>query len=271
MRSFLGPRLTTLGLVGLLGTSACSNAQPVPTVTVAEGGCADLYGSSVCTWAEVDNEQMVSVGASVPLAAIQNAPAEGEMVWPPVGIATIPLPDVAREQSGIQSLKIYWEVHGHPPTPYLVPHFDFHFYTIAPAEVEAMDCSDLRKPTELPAGYVLPDIEIPEIGNLIGLCVPQMGMHALPKAELERTEPFTGTLIAGYYAAKPIFFEPMLTRDLLLQQQSFSLDFPQIAGVSSGVTMPTRFDAKYDATTATYRFVFSGFPNTVAATTASQE
>ena len=87
-------------------------------------------------------------------------------------------------------------------------------------------------------------------------------MHALPTAEMESEEPFSGTMVVGYYAAEPIFFEPMIAQDLLLERQSFQLDMPAIAGIPSGVTLPTRFEAVYDAAAEVYEFVFSGFPVT---------
>ena len=159
----------------------------------------------------------------------------------------------------MRDLKIYWESHGHPPGPYLVPHFDFHFFTVDADDVNEMDCSDETKPANPPAGYELPDVDIPEIGNLIGLCVPAMGMHALRADELASEDAFSGTMVVGYYAGEPIFIEPMITRDLLMEQATFSLDTPSVAGNPPGVTMPTEFEAVYDAEASAYEFVFSGF------------
>ena len=245
--------------MGLALCSACADAAP-PTVSLVDGPCADVYGADVCTWAEVENEEVVRIGATIPLSSIENAPPEAEMAWPPVALANIPLPEIAIEGTGAQSLKIYWEAHGHPPGPYLVPHFDFHFYTISTEQIDAIDCSDVTKPSALPAGYDLPDVDIPEIGHLVGLCVPKMGMHAMLKSELESDEPFSGALVVGSYAGDPIFYEPMITQDLMMQQESFSLDFPAIPGDVPGVTLPTQFEAVYDEEAAAYRFVFWGFP-----------
>jgi hypothetical protein len=218
-----------------------------------------VYGASVCTWAEVDGEHVTKVGAVIPLSSIENAPNEMEMVWPPMQAATIALPDVARRQTGLLSLKVYWEAHGHPPGPYLVPHFDFHFYTTTSEETTAVDCSDVSEPSELPAGYVLPDVEIPGIGKLIGLCVPEMGMHALLASEMNSDQAFSGTMVVGYYSARPIFLEPMITRDLLLERRTFSLDVPEVTGFGPGVSAPTHFEAEYDTAAQAYRFVLSGF------------
>ena len=90
-------------------------------------------------------------------------------------------------------------------------------------------------------------------------------MHSLLASELESDTPFTGTMVAGYYAGRSIFLEPMLTRDLLLQEQTFSLDVPMVENVAAGVVMPTHFEAQWDAAASAYRFVFTGFPSGSAA------
>ena len=55
--------------------------------------------------------------------------------------------------TGFDHLSVNWEAHGHPPALFLTPHFDFHFYTVAPDRVAAIDCADLRKPAQLPTQY----------------------------------------------------------------------------------------------------------------------
>lgn len=252
------PRRAIL-VIGVLVFGTCG--EPAPTLTVVDGTCADAYGADICTWAVLEGERVVELGATVPMASVNGAPAEQEMVWPPPDVANIAMPEVAQERLGIHYVKINWEAHGHPPGPYLTPHWDFHFYVIPRAEGDAMDCSDLTMPTELPVGYELPDVEIPGVGTLTGFCVEKMGMHSLLKAELDGEQPFTGTLVVGYYGGDPIFFEPMITRELLVAEQTFPLEFPEIPAVAPDVTLPTRFEARYDESASEYRFVFSGFPS----------
>ncbi|HEX9107260.1 MAG TPA: hypothetical protein VF832_08525, partial [Longimicrobiales bacterium] len=167
----------------------------------------------------------------------------------------------ARHATGIQHLTVYWEEHGHPPGPYLTPHFDFHFYIQSPAETAAIDCKDLSKPERLPTGYELPDVAIPGMGTLVGLCVPGMGMHAASTAELTSKAPWQGSLIAGYYQKKLIFFEPMLPRTLLQGHKTFPLQVPALEAPAN-VRVPTQFTGDYDAAAHAYRFVFSGFQKT---------
>lgn len=264
MRRPFVPR--TFALVSSLAIlAACASdqdeppAEETPVVSLVEGSCGNVHEASVCSWARLEGDRITEVGATVPLASIEGADPEAPFLWPPVEAATIAMPPVVQERLGIQDLKIYWESHGHPPGPYMVPHFDYHFYVRPAAEINAIDCSDASKPDEIPTGYDLPDIDIPELGNLIGLCVPEMGMHALLASEMESEEPFDGTMVIGYYAGEPIFFEPMVSHELLMTQESFTLDMPGIPNVPPGVVMPTRFEAVYDEAASAYEFVFSGF------------
>jgi len=248
--------------VVLLATATASCASDAPLVDV-QGSCADVHGAQVCTWARMHGSSLVEAGALVPIASIENAPELGPMTWPPAIAATIELPQPVRQQSGLVELTVFWESMGHPPGPYLTPHFDFHFYTIPAAEREAIDCKDVSKPTALPAAYGLPDVDLPPdmatmagVPTLVGLCVPMMGMHALLDSEMKSTNTFRATMVVGYYRGKPIFIEPMVTRAMLMERNSFDLAIPGVPGLGPH---PTRFRAEYDATGNAYRFTFSEF------------
>jgi hypothetical protein len=228
-----------------------------------QGECKPLNGGEVCTWGRMSGNALVAFGATIPVRAIETAPAEmpaeQAMAWPPVAEASLAFPDAVKAAAGFDALTIYWEPHGHPPGPYLVPHFDFHFYTSTPSDIAAIDCADSIKPSELPAGYELPDVTIPQLGTLIGLCVPKMGMHALPGVDLHAATPFAKTMVVGYYHQRPIFVEPMITRTTLMARQSFALTMPAVSGWPAGTRLPAQFRAAYDSTTQAYQFTFSGF------------
>ena len=249
-----------------IALSACTKeaAQaPAADTAVAEvkGSCAEVYKSQVCTRAKTQGGKLVEVGVTVPLAAIDSAPAKAPMVWPPVALATLALPGTP---SALNNFTMYWEADGHPPGPYLTPHFDFHFNTVAPADIAAIDCVDLSKPTALPTGYALPDIPLPPdmakmmgVKALIGLCVPKMGMHSLPASEIESKETFHGSMVVGYWKGKPIFIEPMLTKAMLMEKKSFDLAIPEVPGLVGA--HPTKFHAEFDATKQEYQMTFSNF------------
>ena len=237
--------------------AGCADTFPEPSTV--EGECADVYGGSVCTWVTLAGANSVTeFGLTIPLASIERAPGAVKMVWPPILVATVKLPADVTTAMGIDHLTVYWEPHGHPPGAYLTPHFDFHFYSIAAGTREAIDCADLTKPADIPAGYQLVDVKIPEVGLLVGLCVPGMGMHALLAREVDSDEIFDGTMVIGYYHGSPILFEPMIARDLLMRRQSFDLPMPTVSGLPDGVRYPRSFRAEYDAASDAYRFIFSG-------------
>lgn len=244
-----------------LALGACAGSDAVVEV---KGTCGDAFKGQVCTWATTRGTALVEAGAMVPIASIENAPADQPMVWPPVAAASLAMPDPALQQGGLNNLTMYWEAGGHPPGAFLTPHFDFHFNFASPADLAAINCKDLSKPAALPAAYGLPDIPLPPemqkmMGDtaLIGLCVPGMGMHALLASELERKDAFSGSLVIGYWKGKPLFIEPMLTKAMLMEKKSFDLPVPAIPGLSGA--RPAKFHAEYDAAKQAYKFTFSGF------------
>ncbi len=241
--------------------SGCAKEAPIIEVS---GECADVYGGQVCTWARTHGDNVLDAGVMVPLASVTNAPKEAEMAWPPVASATLTIPPVAQQKTGLKQFTMYWEAHGHPPAPYMTPHFDFHFYGITPGELAAIDCTDVSRPSVLPPGYSLPDQELPPamaemigVQTLVGICVPQMGMHALPTAELASATPFRGTMVIGYYGGRQIFLEPMITRAMLMEEESFDLPIPPIPAAAGNY--PRAFRADYDSQRQAYRLVFSDF------------
>jgi hypothetical protein len=258
--------IITLVVAGSFGCSKDGSNSETKEVSISEtkGACADIHKSQVCTWAKMQGETVLEVGVTVPIGSIENAPADTTMVWPPVPVATLDIPEVARQKSGMTNVTVFWEPHGHPTPAFLTPHFDFHFNGISSAELAAIDCKDLTKPASLPAGYALPDFALPPdmtkmmgVSTMVGLCVPKMGMHAIPTVDVERKDPFTGSLIVGYNIGKPIFFEPMISKALLMQKQSFDLPIAAVPGLIGA--QPSKFHAEYDAQKQEYRLIFSGF------------
>jgi hypothetical protein len=246
----------------MLMFAACT--QEPPPIVEASRDCGDVFGGQVCTWTRMQGDVVVAAGADIPMASIENAPDELPMGWPPAPLATIPFPDSIHAQTGLTHLTVYWEAHGHPPGPYLTPHFDFHFYSIPEADRLAIDCTDTTKPALLATGYEMPDLELPPemveamgVSSLVGLCVPQMGMHSLLASELASTEVFRGSMVLGYYHAAPIFIEPMITKAMLMERQSFDLQVAAVPGVA-GARART-FRAEYDAAADAYHFTFNGF------------
>ena len=254
--------LAVLGGAFALALVGCA-ADSEPEVTVATetimGNCGSVHGADVCTWGETTGGDVTAFGATIPMDAITGAPEDAPMAWPPVANAVVKLPDAVAAATGFHAMTVFWEAHGHPPGAYLTPHFDFHFYSMTDEARMAIDCVDTSKPSAIPAGYALPDVNIPEIGDLLGLCVPAMGMHSLPASELESSEIFEKTMVVGYYQGTSIFVEPMITKATMMARQTFTLEMPDVPGRPAGARYPMQFRADYDSTGNSYRFVFSDF------------
>jgi hypothetical protein len=73
-----------------------------------------------------------------------------------------------------------------------------------------------------------------------------MGMHSLVTSELARTTTISGTVVLGFYNARPIFFELMLTKVKLEEKKSFTLPLVTPAGLTPGV----HYQARTPATSA---------------------
>jgi len=245
-----------MALVLTAGVMAAAVGRDTSTTS---SSCMAVLGSEVCTWVVMEGGTATELGATIPLALIEAVPGEAEMVWPPEELASIALPAEARQSLGIDHFGINWEANGHPPETFLTQHFDFHFYNITRDRVRAIDCANEAKPATVPANYTLPDIDVPGMGTLVGLCVPLMGMHAMPAGEVHETHAFEASMILGYYGAEPIFFEPMVSRELLLRKADFSVPMPTVQGLPHGVRYPAAFRAEYDADAERYRLIFTGF------------
>lgn len=153
----------------------------------------------------------------------------------------------------VDHVLINWESAGHPPPHvYDVPHFDFHFYFVSQAErmkVTFNSDKDSADPAQqpqarlMPAGYILPP----------GTAVPQMGVHAInPAASEFHDQPFTATLIYGFYNGQQTFIEPMASLTYLRSKPSFSAPVPRPAAYSSSGAYPSTYSIRYDAARKVY-------------------
>jgi hypothetical protein len=244
-----------------ISVRACAHDDAIVDV---KGSCADAFKAQVCTYAKTKGKTLVEAGAVIPMASIENAPASAPMTWPPAVDAAADMPATTSRQSGLTQLTVFWESDGHPPGAFLTPHFDFHFNTVTAAEIAAIDCKDLSKPTALPVAFALPDIPLPPdmakmtgVPSLIGMCVPQMGMHAILASEVERKDAFEGSMVIGYYKGKAVFIEPMIAKATLMKKASFDIPMPDVPGLTGA--HPTKFHAEWDGAENSYKFMFTGF------------
>ena len=207
-------------------------------------------GQNVSTWAKVDSSNsVVEAGVTIPYEIIERPPSElGK--GPAGSIVVSPFPEIVRKSTFLNHFELNWEMHGHEPKVFMVPHFDFHFYGVPTQEVFKVAAQDPLQPEvrQVPAGYIYPGREF---------TVPQMGVHAVRPSDLER--PFSDVLIFGFYGGKMTFIEPMVTRDRMLEKKHITYDIPVPGYLGKSTRYPTKVDIRYDSKAKAYQIIFSGF------------
>ncbi|HZO86691.1 MAG TPA: hypothetical protein VFB38_00025 [Chthonomonadaceae bacterium] len=248
VRAAVGIASVTAVLAMLCGCGGGDN-----DTTLVNGETQQVAGRSVTTWAQVGPNNMVQeVGVTVPADLIQNPPAQAG-AGPAGALVTPAFPAVVQNTTFFNHFELQWEPNGHPPAVYSVPHFDFHFYGVPVAQVQAVTAPDTAVPdaSRIPAGYTYPGV------NAV---VPQMGAHASPDADFAPGAPaFTKTLIFGYYGGNLTFLEPMITQAFLNQRQNFTIAVPRPAALGRNTLYPTLLTVTYNAGTNSYDLVFSNF------------
>jgi len=164
-----------------------------------------------------------------------------------------------------KSITVNWEPHGHVPADvYDRPHFDFHFYLSS--DIERLQitpglCSGLMNCAQeqiaiLPIAnqYIHPDFTNTE------LSFAHMGNHYVDSTSPELNgEGFTHTFILGSYDSQITFYEPMVTRDYLLEQpkKCSPIKTPQAFQVAG--YYPTEYCIKYNAANEMFRVYLRDF------------
>ena len=148
-------------------------------------------------------------------------------------------------------ITVNWNAGGHP-APYNRPHFDFHFYAVDRAVIdsitpgrcgELVDCGHFTRATRPVPGQYLPQGHIN-----VGAVVPRMGNHLLDSQspELKDSLPFTRTFIYGSYEGELIFWEPMITLDMLRETRDACWGISQPQGFRRAGYYPTQYCLRED-------------------------
>ncbi len=253
--------LTTLFLAtAMLTLPGSAGAQPSQSEKIVNGESAVIAGGLASTWARVNEQgKVIWVGLTIPLSMAENMPPPGS--GPAGAVAVLNYPLVVKETTYFNHAEIQSNPFGHPtnpayaqPTRYSAPHFDFHFYSIPVADVFPIPAGLFFTPVaadRLPAGWAQPEAR----------SVLQMGRHSGPLSERTATDIWMATMIAGFLpdASSMHFIEPMVTQELLLTRQNFTLPVPTPAVLGTATRYPTEFVAHYDKELDAYHFVFKGF------------
>jgi hypothetical protein len=221
-----------------------------------------VNGATVATWAIISKKTgvVMAAGATVPVSLAETMPARGS--GPAGAFASLEFPAVVQETTYFNHLEIHSQPNGHPAPPgsvnpdrNRVPHFDYHFYGIPEADVfnipGATPPLPPVAPDRLPVGYIQP-----------GPSEPQMGRHSAPQWSLADPGPLSTIVLAGYLpdASQMHFIEPMISREVLLERQDFSLNVPMPQTFDRDTRYPTTFEVVFKG--GAHHFIFRDFITT---------
>jgi hypothetical protein len=215
-----------------------------------------------------DDGAPVELGVALDERALDGLPTEMESHG---GMSGIDLALPAQNPTPYRFVELDWNPQGHPPLAiYGVPHFDVHFYTITPAERNAIDPADPQFAAKalasvtigtggVPAGQV-PAGYVPPPGPVTDNAVPMMGVHWIDPASPEFAgQPFTRTFLYGNWNGRFIFAEPMVTRAFLLTKPDVTVPVGTATHYVPAGQYPSAYRVSYDAQAREYHVALTGF------------
>lgn len=224
--------LTPMALGALILLAACgSDTGPTPPHEL-DGIPIQVGNGTAMAYVMTSNGTATSIGVALSNSALQGLPtSDAEWTLPmPLGVSVPPFDHVM----------INWNAQGHPPMPYMLPHFDFHFYMITPA-VQATITPGADTVT-VPAQYVPQDY-------MSGIeSVPNMGVHWVDTLSAEFTgHTFDHTFIYGFTKGTMAFVEPMVTQTFLASSPDVTSPVKQPDAFQKPGRYPTWYSVKADA------------------------
>ena len=260
--------------------AACSDDS---SPTTPNGGLARVNGQAIAigngsarTYIVIDKKHgdaPLEIGVALDEAALEGLPQDAGTMT----MLDLPLP--SQNPTPYRLVELDWNPHGHEPEGvYSVPHFDFHFYTIAAAVRNAIDPTDTSfqtKANTLPAQGESSQFYVP-LSPPQGpvLAIPRMGVHwaDMRAPELqgafghpENAKPFTTTFLHGSWNGQFIFDEPMVTRAFILARKEATANAARdsIVAVSSAQSYnpagyrPAAYRVGYDAQKHEYQIALT--------------
>ncbi len=278
MRCASHPVVTAILLVGVLLASGCAREQDRATTSDLSAAAGRTYGAEVPfgggtarTYVEYSDDaerRPVELGVAIDAAAMRGVESIDTMV-----MVTLALPPGA--PAPYEFVGLEWNPHGHePPGVYDAPHFDFHFYIVPRATVEAIlpTASDFaaranRVPVDdhVPPFYI---VAAPPGADVASTAVPQMGVHWVDARSPElqgmlgnpdEHKPFTKTFIYGSWDGQISFFEPMITRQYLLANPDETTPIPTPGRYPVPGWYPAAYRMVHDIDAGEYRVSISQF------------
>jgi hypothetical protein len=264
------------GLLLVILTSAAyqsiSAASATPTTVYGESGAMGEGTARIYAELNADGSP-VSIGIVYTQGVLEGLPTEPNMesrCFDVNGNSTLEMTECIGDYELILSMPpemtqngaipfqwatLNWNPHGHPPSIWEVPHFDFHFYTVSEEEVQAIrpgpcgaliNCEDFERGTKpVPAPY------LPANYKSIEDTVAAMGDHLVDSAAPELADPpqakFTHSFNYGAYDGHIIFYEPMIAYDFLLGQPDECRAISLPAAWENSGYYPTEYCIRYRA------------------------
>jgi hypothetical protein len=204
---------------------------------------------------EKQTDKPIQIGFELSTGALANLPG-GEADHHEASFVVALHPKV-KAATVFDHLVADWNSSGHEPGPYLLPHFDFHFYMLSLSQRLAITASDPLSVAPLPADYLPADYigplgPEPQMGgHCVDITSPELGIFAPPQT-------FTHTFIYGAYDSKVVFYEPMVTHDYLSTGAGGTFTIKQPMKFSKAGYYPTSYSITKDASGNRY-VVLSGF------------
>ncbi len=238
--------------VAVAGFTGCDDSVVAPQEGTYYGNSFTLGNGTARSFVKIDaSGNPTEVGLVMSEQAMNGLPAgDGHEGHDHGSSLDIPMPPQA-SSTPYDHIGLDWNPAGHPPGPYLLPHFDVHFYTVTRAQRTAMtgvgdDSARIVAPPDskyLPTGY---------ISTHEG--VPQMGMHWVDPTSPELNgATFTETMIWGSYDGKIVFQEPMITRDYLISKPNMSKNLKLPTDYQrTGLFYPTTYNVRFNSSTNEY-------------------
>lgn len=262
----IGTLLATASVI----TAACSDDSTAPSLAGTKYGVSQtLGGGTARTYVTLDAAgKPSSIGVAMSEAALTGLPNTPNAPSPSAVMLQLALPADA-PVAGYNHVMLDWNPQGHEPDHvYTLPHFDFHFYNVTPAQVMAIMPTDPQYATKagnLPTAQFVPT-GYQAASTLAGIpaaaaAVPMMGLHWLDVASPELQPPpngktFTETFIYGSYDGKFIFLEPMITKAYLESLKSttgMTRNIGTPAQVATSGYYPSKYSIRYDSAAKEYR------------------
>ncbi len=257
------PTALLVSLLGLtlqffLVSPGIAETESASTPARAFGEGSSLGNGMAWTWVEYDAKKVpTAIGFTFTETAMAGLPPEppapGEETWEHI----LALPTLVKVPP-FTHLVLNWNPHGHvPPGIYDVPHFDFHFYMITPAQRVKITCkgADTQKCMKKPAAeFMSPAYILPP-----GTEMKRMGVHWIDPAAPEfNHQAFTYTYIYGSYDGHVAFFEPMIAKSYLETKPNVTTAIKLPEKYQKHGYYPTAYSVRYDPDRKEYSVAFEG-------------